>query len=562
MSKSTLTEVACQTVLVVGKESTGKSTLISSLAGMPASIANFRGSTVAVERYETDQFVFVDTPGIFRQSDTETTRRALEALEEHETIVLVAQATQLDEDLSELLPMVRGKQGIVVVTYWDKVQPGEAAMEALERLARESGVPFIAVDGRSLQPNQVCQIKDALQASTEFAASHLTSRAGWRIEPKPGILEHRVLGPVLATALLVLPALATIFGANELANVLHPIVETWLEPVVATIQSTWPAWLRILFTNKTDGFSYGLLDMGPFLLVWALPTVMLFSLILGVYKTTGLVERINIALHPYVRHVGLSGRDIVRVMMGFGCNVPAVVSTRACSGCSRGTAIAAIAFGAACSYQLPATLAVLSSVSVRLGHNPAVLSLVYLLYLFLTTLLYLRLTSPRSGRDALNILMTPRRPFMQWPSAGALWREARTTMQQFFWQAMPIFALICVIASLLANAGVLDVMSSAIGPIMAVFNLPADASLPVVLASIRKDGIFLFAGEEGGATPMTAAQTLTAVYLAGVLLPCLVTALTIARETDWQKTALLLVRQAAFAVGFSLVLAWGAWWVL
>lgn len=59
-------------------------------------------------------------------------------------------------------------------------------------------------------------------------------------------------------------------------------------------------------------------------------------------------------LHPLLRPFGLSGRDLVRVMMGFGCNVPAVISTRSCSGCTRQTCISAIAFGSACSYQIAA----------------------------------------------------------------------------------------------------------------------------------------------------------------------------------------------------------------
>ncbi|TWT96591.1 hypothetical protein [Neorhodopirellula pilleata] len=60
---------------------------------------------------------------------------------------------------------------------------------------------------------------------------------------------------------------------------------------------------------------------------------------------------------------------------------------------------------------------------------------------------------------------------------------------------------------------------------------------------------------------MTAVQTLTAVYLAGVLLPCLVTALTIGRETSWGTMCKLLGRQVAFAVVFSLCLAWGGRWL-
>ena len=47
------------------------------------------------------------------------------------------------------------------------------------------------------------------------------------------------------------------------------------------------------------------------------------------------MERITVALQTLLRPFGLSGRDLLRVIMGFGCNVPAVISTRACSSCSR-----------------------------------------------------------------------------------------------------------------------------------------------------------------------------------------------------------------------------------
>ena len=171
--------------------------------------------------------------------------------------------------------------------------------------------------------------------------------------------------------------------------------------------------------------------------------------------------------------------------------------------------------------------------------------------------MYLRLTAPKVASSPLNVLMNFRRPFMQWPTPSALWREAWGTLKQFFLQAMPIFVLICVVASVLARCGVLDFCSSVLGPVAAIFNLPAESALPVVLASVRKDGIFLFAAENGLAFPMTTVQVLTGVYLAGVLFPCLVTALTIARETSWRSTGMLLLRQALFAIGFTLILAWG-----
>lgn len=543
--------------LVVGKESVGKSQLVSSLVRTSAGETNFRGSTVTVQRYRGRERTYVDTPGILRKSDTRTTALALDALHESETVLLVVQATTLDDDLREMLPLVVGKRGVVVVTYWDKVAGGDTADKALARIAEDAGVPLIAVDARRLTPECHARIENCLSDPKPFIKSSLTKFAGWRIEPKAGLLEHRLLGPVLAILLLFLPALATIYGANRIADFLRPIVSSYVDVAIAYVNTHAHPWLQILLTTKQGDFGYGLLNMGPFLFVWALPTVLLFSVILAVYKATGLVDRMNWALHPLMRPLGLSGRDAVRVLMGFGCNVPAVISTRACSGCSRGQAMSAIAFGAACSYQLPATLAVLAAAATATKTSAAWLTFVFLAYLFCTTALYLRLTASKESRSSLNVLMTPSRSFMQWPSLSALWREMSSTLKQFFWQAMPIFVLICVAASLLAKFGVLDAMSEILGPIMGLFNLPSESALAVVLSSIRKDGIFLFAAEDGLAFPMTSAQTLTAVYLAGVLLPCLVTALTIAKESSWKQTSVLLARQAAYAILFSLVLAWG-----
>jgi hypothetical protein len=91
---------------------------------------------------------------------------------------------------------------------------------------------------------------------------------------------------------------------------------------------------------------------------------------------------------------------------------------------------------------------------------------------------------------------------------------------------------------------------------MALFNLPPDAALPAIMACIRKDGILLFAKYEQIAR-LTDVQLLTAVYLAGELLPCLVTVLAISREKSRRFVASLLLKQAIAAIVFSLVLAWG-----
>jgi Fe2+ transport system protein B len=95
---------------------------------------------------------------------------------------------------------------------------------------------------------------------------------------------------------------------------------------------------------------------------------------------------------------------------------------------------------------------------------------------------------------------------------------------------------------------------------MSLLALPGEAALPVVLACIRKDGLLLFA-EGNLAERLSSIQLLTGVYFAGVLVPCLVTVLTIAREQSIAFAARLLSRQLAAAMVFSLVLASAGRWL-
>jgi len=530
-------------IVAIGKENTGKSQLIASITGCSAKSSNFRGSTISCETYQGERFTFVDTPGILFRSDSVTTRRALDRLESHDTVLLAIKATHLDEDLADLLPLVRGKQGVVVITFWDKIRATRETRQIIEQWSQASHLSFIPLDARHLQNRDRTDLLAALEQAQPFPHDWIPQPVGWRIEPKPTLLEHPGIGWLFALFLLLLPAIVAVFCANNFANFVDPVVQTLTKPLIAPLQRL-PSPLTEILAGR-----YGLVTMGSLLFVWAVPTVVLYALFLGAYKASGLIERITVAMHPLLRPIGLSGRDLVRVLMGFGCNVPAVISTRACSSCSRRTCISAIAFGSACSYQFGATLGVFSAAKMP---N---LAIPYLLYLTATTLIYTRLVAPAAARSPQNPLAIERRNFLECPRWEAIWREASNTLNQFFRQAIPIFLLITVIASLLDWLGAISTLANWLNPLMALFRLPSEAALPVILASIRKDGILLFA-EPDTLAILSPLQILTGVYLAGVLLPCLVTALTISREQSLRFALWLMGRQAIAAVGFSMLLAW------
>ncbi|KAM3097668.1 GTPase [Phormidesmis sp. 146-35] len=446
-----------RSIVVIGKENTGKSQLIASLTGRSAYSTNFYGSTIACETYMGDGQTFVDTPGILYRCDTVTTQAALEQLQAHDTVLLVVKATHVDEDLADFLPLVVSKRGIVVMTFWDKISLSEFTQQVVRRWEQASNLAFIPVDARHLTAAQRHEILVAIHEPSIFPSQWQPVPAGWQIEPRSTLLEHPLVGWLLAIALLLLPAIIAVWSANSFAAIADPWVQGLVKPTVEVLSGL-PSLLKEILIGR-----YGLVTMGPLLFVWAVPTVMIYALFLGAYKASGLVERITIALHPLLRPFGLSGRDLVRVIMGFGCNVPAVISTRACSSCSRKTCISVISFGSACSYQLGATLGVFSATKLPYLVIP------YLLYLTITTLIYARTIAPKSARSPQNRLMIEHRTFLEFPRWSAVWRETKGTLNQFFTNAIPIFLAITLIASILDWLAVLNALSGLINPAMFFF---------------------------------------------------------------------------------------------
>lgn len=535
-------------VVVVGKESVGKSQLVASLTRRFAITGNFRGTTVSCEKYSWDGLEIIDTPGILRESDSVTTRLALEKLNEQDIVLLLLNGTHIDQDLDDLLPLVQGKRGAIVVTFCDMLKNRNVALETLNRLEKAAKLPLIGVDSRRLSEEQRKHIHKELLSPKPFPEGPLKERANWTIEPKKSIFEIPVIGQMVSFVLLFVPAWIVVQNANSFADWLYDPLSGLLGPTLDNINK-WPVPLNHIF-----GGDYGFVAMLPFLFLYAVPTVIVFAVILSIYKTSGLIDRLTVAMHPVVRPFGITGRDLIRVIMGFGCNVPAVINSRSCSACSRGSCISAIGFGSACSYQLPATIAVFSAAGM------AHLTYPYLLILATTTLIYLRFTAPPIARSAENKLLLEGRAFIQWPSFSSTFREAWFVMYQFFFKALPIFFGICVIAALLGWSGILQILSNALTGVMRIFNLPGSASVAVILGSIRKDGIaigLLDSDWEALKIPLKSpVQVLTIVYLSGVFLPCLVTLVTIGRELKWKYTIKMAAKQAGFAIVFTLLIAW------
>jgi len=394
-------------------------------------------------------------------------------------------------------------------------------------------IPALAVNARDIEEEDRQKI---IQAMTE--AKMLTKEikgdfysGDWpEVEPRFTLLDHPVWGPWLALGALFLLFALPVWMAYRFASWVQPFVDgVWIDPLRQWTANV-PGWLKVLLTGD-----YGLFTLGSYSFLWSFPVVVLIGLSVAVTEEIGLKDRITDALDPCLRKVGLNGRDLVPVLTGFGCNVVAVFQSRTCSACTRKSCVSLISFGSACSYQIGATLSLFGS-----AHAPW-LVFPYLSLLFLTGVIHNRLWY--GGGLPHHELPRPR-AFLQHPTwKGVRWR-LKAVVSQFMLQAMPIFLLICLVASFLEYVGAMRVLTSFVSPLIRFFHLPDETAAGLIFSIIRKDGMLIL--NQGYGTLLSSlslSQLFLVVWLASTMTACLVTLWTVRKEMGWKTVFELASKQ-------------------
>ncbi len=535
-------------VVLAGLESTGKSALFRGLTGQATGDeANFRGSTVSCRkcRLHECQCDLIDTPGIRVSGDAETTRTALKATHEADVVLMVARGTHAVSEVETLLRELdlQQKKSALAITFQDKAP---AQIESLAQIYRERlGIPVVIVNARTLDAAARSAVLSAISGAK---AMHPASRSQISsvipiIQPQSTWFEHRLFGPILASLSMALMFGLPVYAAYVFAAWAQPFVDqVAITPLKAALD-----WMPVLPKSLLIG-GYGVITLGWYSFLWAFPVVLLISVSVALTEETGLKDRITAALDPWMRRIGMSGRDLIPVLTGFGCNVVAVFQSRSCSSCSRKSCVSLIGFGSACSYQIGASLSLFGAA----GHPG--LFIPYLGALCVIGALHTRLWHGKLPLEGVQPLHE--RAFLQAPSAHAVGWRVKAALKQFLLQAMPIFLLICLAAALLEYAGVIAWMSGVIAPALGLVHLPGDVAPGLLFSILRKDGLLALNSGDGALIgALSAGQVFLLVWLASTFTACLVTLWTVGKELGWKHALNLASRQAVTSLASAFLIS-------
>ncbi len=133
--------------------------------------------------------------------------------------------------------------------------------------------------------------------------------------------------PIAATILYITYLFIGSFGATFLVDTLdHTVFEGFLVPLTAKMVAPIPnAFIRDMFVDP----DFGILPTGVFLaLGLVLPVLFCFYIAFGMLEDSGYLPRLSILLDKMLKKMGLNGKGVIPLVMGFSCVTMAILTTR------------------------------------------------------------------------------------------------------------------------------------------------------------------------------------------------------------------------------------------
>ncbi len=348
-------------VLLVGNPNVGKSTLFNALTKARQAVVNAPGTTVELAGgtwcAPCGDVGLVDLPGTYsliaRSPDEQVAADAV-ADPSHDLVIVVLDATALSRSLYLLGQVARaGRPAVCALTMVDLAQARGLAPDAAA-LAEALGVPVIAANGRTGagladlgaavasaldEPPHVRGvatvskekvIRDRLTEAQELfdwvesisdASFHPAHPGATVSDALDKVLLNRWAGPAVF--------LAVVWGVFELTTVaaaplMDAVTRAFEGPVARWVSSllgvaSAPAWLDSLAVN---GVLAGIGTVASFI-----PLMAIMFVAVSVLESSGYLSRVAVVADRAMRALGLDGRAMLPLIVGFGCNVPALSAT-------------------------------------------------------------------------------------------------------------------------------------------------------------------------------------------------------------------------------------------
>lgn len=392
----------------------------------------------------------------------------------------------------------------------------------------------------SLQRNSIVkEIIDGVFVSPSKRIITLSeSISNWSVRPLTGI-------PMLVIVLYFgLYKFVGQFGAGTIVDLLErklfvEIINPWTIGVIKGI-IPWEI-IQELFVGE-----YGIITLGfRYAVGIILPIVATFFIFFSFLEDTGYFPRLALLVDRLFKYFGLTGRAVIPMVLGFGCDTMATMVTRTLETVrERIIATLLLALAIPCSAQLGVIIALLAKAPGAL----AVWSICLMLIFVLVGLLAAKVMPGEAPMFYMEL------PPMRMPQISNVLTKTYTRMQWYFLEILPLFVIASVLLWIGKITGFFGTAVHAMTPVMAALGLPSQSAVAFIFGFFRRDygaaGLYdlQIQGLLNPRQLTVAAVTLT------LFIPCIAQFLVMKKERGWMVAGSIgiFVSLLAFVSGYLL----------
>jgi ferrous iron transport protein B len=488
----------------------------------------------------------IPTVAIRGKGISNLTEAILDLVHDHPVPPVLTYGREIEERIGKIVSLM----GAVTTPYpvrWIAIKLLERDPE-VARIVGSQDPSILAAAGKlseeieTLHGEPVCVVMSAerYQVADRIAAEVITVRApevGTHTKSLTDRLDQVALHPLLGYLAVFLVIGGLLIWTFVVGARISDIIQSFLtqiapyEPVV-----TGPV-ASILWNGAFSGFIAGV--------TLVIPYVLPFYLLLAVMEDSGYLTRIAVMLDRGMHKIGLHGKAVIPLILGYGCNVPACFSCRIMESPKQKLLAAFLVT------LIPCT----ARTVVILGLVGKFVSIWWALALYAFDIVLIIIV----GRIAFKVVpgesvgLIMEMPDYHVPSASVVAKQTWARTKSLIWFVFPAYIVGSAAIQVFYAVGLLTPVNNILAPITVLWlGLPIIVGITLIFGIVRKELTILtlavLFGSTNFAAFLTPVQLIVIALVSMLYIPCISVILVLASEFGWKRSLAISFTEVVLAL--------------